>query len=63
MLTLEKLRKIDEDLRYLSDEELIKIRDSYYELGQIIFDDWVDNKFSSKNPIRQFYNKMKGDKI
>jgi hypothetical protein len=53
MLTLEQYRQIDPELRKLSDEELIKIRAALYELGQIIFDDWLRQrqKSGSKYPV------------
>jgi hypothetical protein len=53
MLTLEQYRQIDPELRKLSDEELIKVRAALYELGQIIFDDWLRHKqkSGSKYPV------------
>ncbi len=51
MLSPEQLRKIDTNFQTVSDEELIKIRDSLYELGQLIFDDWLENKGGSKYPV------------
>jgi hypothetical protein len=50
MLTIASLKKIDPSLSYLSDEELEVVRVSFYELGQLMFDDWHKNKISSKNP-------------
>lgn len=50
MLSLNQLRKIDPELRNLSDDEVLKIRDSFYELGQIIYEDWGANG-GSKNPV------------
>lgn len=50
MLSPEKLRIIDPSLKDNSEEEIIKIRDSLYELGHLIFDDWLDKKAGSKYP-------------
>jgi len=51
MLTLEQCRQIDPKLNKLSDEELIKVRAALYELGQIIFDDWVTEKPVPSHPV------------
>lgn len=50
MLSLEQLRKIEPTLKILSDEEILKLRDKLYVLGQLIFDDWLENKAGSKYP-------------
>jgi hypothetical protein len=52
MLSLEQIRKIDSNFSNVTDAELIKVRDSLYELGQLIFDDWTINKDGSKYPDR-----------
>lgn len=44
MLSLKQLREIDPSLSHLSDEELIEIRDKLYELGELIWDDWIESK-------------------
>jgi hypothetical protein len=51
MLTLEQCRQIDPELKKLSDEELTKVREALYKLGQIIFDDWITEKRGSKYPV------------
>jgi hypothetical protein len=51
MLTLNQCRQIDPELEKLSDEELAKVRDALYKLGQIIFDDWLTETHGSKYPI------------
>ena len=52
MLTLESLRKLDTlNTEKLTDEELERVRNSFYELGQLIFEDWHDQKFGSKSPV------------
>ena len=52
MLRIESLKKIDSlNTAHLTDEELEAIRDSLYELGQLMFEDWKEQKFSSKSPI------------
>ena len=59
MLSLESLRKIDpENTSHLTDEELEGIRKSFYEFGQLMFDDWHDQKFGSKSPVGLFTNKL-----
>ena len=49
MLSLEKCRKIDSHLKELSDDELINVRDSLYEMAQLAVDDFL-RKNDSKNP-------------
>ena len=51
MISLEKCKIIDSELKNLSDEEVVDIRDTFYRLGQLIFDDWLENKAISKYPI------------
>lgn len=51
MISIEKLRKIDPDLKDLSDEKVIKIRDKFYELGQFMFEVWQKEKAVPKNPV------------
>jgi hypothetical protein len=52
MISLEKLRKIDPELTSsITDKELEDIRNSFYEFGQLMFDDWHDQKFGSKSPV------------
>lgn len=50
MLSIEQLKKIDIGLDNLPDEEVVEIRDSYYDLGQLMFDDWLEND-GSKYPV------------
>lgn len=58
MLSLGQLRKIDPNLAHLSDEEIIEIRDSLYDLGGLVFDDWLENGDGSKYPVR-FLQRLK----
>jgi hypothetical protein len=52
MLSIEALRKIDAvNTVNLTDEELVDIRKSFYEFGQLMFDDWHEQKFGSKSPV------------
>ena len=51
MITLAKLRAIDPTLLNISDEELEEIRKSFYDFGQLMFEDWYDQKFGSKSPV------------
>ncbi len=58
MLSIESLKKIDPEISNLSDDEIEKIRQSFYEFGQLIFDDWHEQKFGSKSPIGSLTNKL-----
>ena len=51
MISLDRLRKIDPDTDHLTDDELEKVRQSFYDFGQLIFEDWQEQKFGSKNPV------------
>ena len=53
MIPLAKLRTIDKEVTtYLTDEELENVRRTIYDFGQLMFDNWYEQKFSSKNPVR-----------
>lgn len=54
MISLEQLRRIDPEVAHLTDEELFEIRQSFYDFGELMFEDWKDQKFGSKNPIGLF---------
>ena len=47
MISIEECRKLDPRLEKMSDEEVRKIRDSLYELGQLAFDTWLEEKGSN----------------
>ena len=55
MISLEDLRKIDPDLKNMSDERLFEVRAKLYALGQLAFDSWDKNQptrdLVSKNPV------------
>jgi len=52
MLTLKQLRKIDDlNTSHLTDEQLEGIRKSFYDFGQLMFDDWMEQKSSSKHLV------------
>jgi hypothetical protein len=51
MLTIRQLKKIDPDLAHLPDDEILEIRNTFYDLGQLIFDDWLENGPVSKYPV------------
>ena len=63
MLTPEQCRQIDPQLNRLSDEELTKVRNALYKLGQIIFDDWLTEAYGSKYPVGVLRNSEGGNKI
>lgn len=45
MLGIEEIREtLGEDGKNLTDKRIEEIRNSLYELGEIIFDDWLENK-------------------
>ena len=50
MLSLNQIKKIDPTLGELTEEDAEKIRHAFYELAQLIFEDWYDEKNGSKNP-------------
>lgn len=59
MISLEKIKQIDpKNTTDITDEELIAIRDSFYEFGQLMFDDWHEQKFGSKSPVGSLTNKL-----
>ena len=55
-ISLDRLRKIDPLTAMLTDKELEEIRQSFYDFGQLMFDDWHEQKFGSKNPIGSLTN-------
>ncbi len=63
MLSIEQLRKIDSKLTHLSNDEILEIRDSFYDLGQLIFDDWLENGGGSKYPVRVLQKLEETNKI
>ena len=63
MIGLDKLRKIEPDIAQLTDSELEEIRQSFYDFGQLIFEDWLEQKFGSKYPIGSFTNEQDKSKI
>ena len=63
MLSPEHLRRIDHNLSHLTDDEIVKIRDSLYDLGRLIFDDWIQNNAGSKYPVRVLQRLADGNRI
>lgn len=63
VLSIEQLRKIDPMLSHLSDDKLLEIRNSFYDLGQLIFDDWLENGAGSKSPVGVLQRLKDGNKI
>ncbi len=61
MLSIESLKKIDPiNTTSLTDEELENVRQSFYEFGQLMFEDWHEQKFGSKSPVGSLTNKPEG---
>lgn len=58
MISIDALRKIDpSNTAHLTDKELEDIRMSFYDFGQLMFDDWHEQKFGSKSPVGSLTNK------
>ena len=51
MLSVEQLRKIDPELKHLSDDEVLQVCNTFYALGQIMYEDWEAQRGGSKNPF------------
>lgn len=51
MISLEKIKLIEPDLNNLPEEEVVRIHESLYELGQLMFEDWLKNDKCSKYPV------------
>ena len=51
MITPARIRKIDPSLADLSDEELKEVVQKLYELGQLVFEQWLTDGFGSKRPL------------
>ena len=63
MIGIAQIRKIDPSLLNLTDKEIEDIRDSFYDFGQLMFEDWHEQKFGSKYPIWSLTNKQERDTI
>ena len=57
MISLEQCRKIEPDLEKLSDEEVTKIRNLMYGLGQLIYETWDEERSGSKFPLGSLTSK------
>jgi hypothetical protein len=44
VIPLDEIRKIDPEVANHTNEELEEIRQSFYEFGQLMFDDWLENR-------------------
>ena len=51
MISLDECRKIQPELADLPDEEVSKIRELLYGLGQLVFETWHEKENGSKNPL------------
>lgn len=63
MLNLNQLRKIDPTTSNLTDEELEKVSQSFYDMGQLIFEDWMSEKVGSKYPIGSLTESVNENKL
>ncbi|MBI2098844.1 hypothetical protein HYT45_00305 [Candidatus Uhrbacteria bacterium] len=57
------MRQIDPKLADLTDEELERVRADLYDLAQLAFDVWYDEKNGSKNPAGTFPLPEGGDTV
>ncbi len=51
MISLDECRKLESDLMNLPDEEVTKIRNLMYGLGQLIYETWDEERTDSKIPL------------
>ena len=51
MISLERLKEIEPKLQGKSDEEIIKIRNLLYGLGQLTLETFLERKSGSKFPV------------
>ena len=58
MISLDECRKIQPELADLPDEEVSKIRELMYGLGQLVFETWNEKKSDSKNPLGSLTDSM-----
>jgi hypothetical protein len=63
MLTPAQMRKIDPELAKLSDAELEGIRATLYEMADLAFDVWWQEKGGSKSPVGSFHSPEKESKL
>jgi hypothetical protein len=64
MLSIEAFRKIDPSItEKLTEEELRELYDSFYSLGQLMFEVWRLGKQSSKNQLGLLTESKDKDKI
>ena len=50
MLSIDKCRQIEPELKNLSDDEVLSIVENLYEGAQLALEDWFKHKKGSKNP-------------
>ncbi|EKE21268.1 MAG: hypothetical protein ACD_7C00301G0008 [uncultured bacterium] len=50
MLSIEKCRQIDPNLKNLSDKEVFEVRKNLYGMAQLALEDWDNKNNVSKNP-------------
>jgi len=63
MLTIEKIRKLDPSLSSLTETELMEARDILYDIGQLAFEVWKEEKTGSKDPRGSLLEMTKRSKI
>ncbi|MFZ3020299.1 MAG: hypothetical protein WA051_02150 [Minisyncoccia bacterium] len=64
MLSLKKLKEIDPiNTEHLIDVDLEAVRNNLYDLAQLMFDVWYEEKFGSKNPLGLLVNNGDNNKI
>lgn len=51
MLSIEQCRKIDPELKDLSDEEVFEVLRDFYGLSQLAFEKWQKERFQKSNEV------------
>ena len=52
MISLDECRKLSPNLANASDEQVKKVREQLYELGQLALECWMEDNGGSKNPLK-----------
>jgi len=51
MITIEKLRQVEPGFKDLTDEQITKIRDLLYRFAVFALEEYMEEKYGSKNPL------------
>lgn len=50
MISLDKFRELDPRFKYMTEQQLLQIREDLYAMGELAFDLWLEDLDVSKNP-------------